>query len=247
MSLLRQGIKALMMSVLPRNRILGRGPLSSNAIALTFDDGPHPDYTPCVLDELERLKIHATFFVVGQAAERHPEIMKRMVAEGHTIGCHTYSHSEPSATSAAKLQDEVRRSLALIEDVTCQRPTLFRPPKGKLTLEKTIKLWGMHQTIVLWNRDPRDYQAACPEGILPWVNQYQPQSGDIVLMHDTHPHCIHAIEPLARIAALSQIGFCTVDEWLSSRSRLGRPMKEELILQTTAAGRVHIPKGRRPE
>lgn len=247
MNLIRQGIKALMTAVLPRHRILDRGPGTANGIALTFDDGPHPEYTPYLLDELERFQIHATFFVVGNVAEQNPAILKRMVAAGHTIGIHTYSHSEPAETSAAKLQEEVLRCLALLEDLTSQRATLFRPPKGKLSLAKTINLWRMQQTIVLWNHDPRDYQADRSQGILPWVDRYQPHAGDIVLMHDTHPHCIRAIEPLVRIATMHQLGFCTVDEWLPTPRRVVRPVPEELVLETTAAGQIPIPKARQPE
>ena len=232
-----------MTTVLPRNRMLDRGPATATGIALTFDDGPHPEHTPRLLDELARFEIKATFFVVGQAVEQQPVLMRRIVAEGHTIGCHTYTHSEPRHTSAARVLDEVRRSLALIEDLTSLRSTLFRPPKGQLSLAKTLGLWKLQQTIVLWNQDPRDYCANPVTGILPWITNYRPSAGDIVLLHDTHPHCIQAIEPLVHLAAQCRLEpFATVDEWLTNRRRIVRPVNEELILQTTAAGQVHIPR-----
>ncbi len=248
MNFFRQGIKSILTAVMPRDRILDCGPATAAGIALTFDDGPHPDYTPRLLDELHRFDIKATFFVVGKAVEQHPALMRRIVAEGHTVGSHTYTHSEPKYTSAAKLLDEVHRSLALIEDLTSQRPTLFRPPKGKLSLAKTLGLWKLRQTIVLWNQDPRDFRAALPAGILPWVASYRPTRGDIVLLHDTHPHCIPAIETLAHAVQQYGLGlFATVDEWLSNRRHVVRPVTEELILQTTAAGLVHLPKEEHPE
>ena len=241
MNLIRQGLKFIMTTLLSRDQILDRGPHSATGLALTFDDGPHPEYTPRVLDELQKHDIRATFFVVGKAAEAYPELTQRIVREGHTIGCHTYSHSEPSLTSSSQLLQEVRRSLALLEDLTSQRPTLFRPPKGKLTLAKTLGLWKLQQTIVLWNQDPRDYCADPQVGIQPWVDTYRPAAGDIILLHDTHPHCIAAIAPLVRLAEQHHLNhFVTVDEWLSTGRRVVRPVTEELVLQTTAAGQVHI-------
>lgn len=240
----RQGVKTIMNAVLPRDRWMVRGPDSATGIALTFDDGPHPEYTPHLLDELLKFEIRATFFVVGQAVARFPELAKRIIAEGHSLGCHTYTHSEPSETKSAQLLEEVRRSLALIEDLTGERPALFRPPKGKLSLLKTLGLWKLQQTIVLWNQDPRDYRADAINGIQPWVKHYQPQPGDILLLHDTHPHCIAAIEPLVQRVIERGLGdFELVDEWLSGKKRAVRPVARELVLQTTSAGQQHLPKG----
>lgn len=240
---LRQGVKNVMSAVLPRERWLTSGPESAAGIALTFDDGPHPDYTPLLLDQLLRHRIRATFFVVGQAVAHFPDLAKRIIAEGHTLGCHTYTHSEPANTSARTLMDEVRRSLALIEDLTGQRVSLFRPPKGKLSLTKTLGLWKLQQTIVLWNQDPRDYRADSLQGIHPWVQEYRPTRGDIVLMHDTHPHCIDAIEPFVQVVADHGLGeFQTIDQWLSGKKRINQPLREKMILETTSAGQVQIPK-----
>ncbi|MDB5338179.1 MAG: polysaccharide deacetylase [Planctomycetaceae bacterium] len=233
----------MMSAVLPRERWLTRGPDTAAGIALTFDDGPHPEYTPRLLDELQKFQIRATFFVVGEAVERFPRLAKRIVAEGHTLGGHTYTHSEPAETSARTLMEEVRRSLNLIEDLTQQRVSLFRPPKGKLSLAKTIGLWKLQQTIVLWNCDPRDYRADPVQGILSWVHQYQPERGDIVLMHDTHPHCIGAIEPIVQVAADLGLGdFQTIEQWLSANKRPAQPRSDELVLETTSVGAVNDAK-----
>ncbi len=239
----RQGMKTMMSAVLPRERWLTRGPDTATGIALTFDDGPHPEYTPRLLDELQKFQIRATFFVVGEAVERFPRLAKRIIAEGHTLGGHTYTHSEPTETSARKLMDEVRRSLDLIEDLTLQRLSLFRPPKGKLSLAKTIGMWKLQQTIVLWNCDPRDYRADAVQGIQPWVQDYRPERGDIVLLHDTHPHCIAAIEPIVQRVADQGLGdFQTIDQWLSLNKRIARSESDELLLETSSVGAVHDAK-----
>lgn len=244
----RQGMKTMMSAVLPRERWLTRGPDTAAGIALTFDDGPHPEYTPRLLDELAQFQIRATFFVVGDAVERFPRLAQRIISEGHTLGGHTYTHSEPAETSARTLMEEVRRSLNLIEDLTQQRLSLFRPPKGKLSLAKTIGLWKLQQTIVLWNCDPRDYRADPVQGILPWVQQYQPERGDIVLLHDTHPHCIAAIEPIVQVAADFGLGdFQTIEQWLSANKRTAQPQNHELVLETSSVGPVHDAKQGYPE
>jgi peptidoglycan/xylan/chitin deacetylase (PgdA/CDA1 family) len=219
MNLLRQVIKFAMTSLLPRHKWMVQGPRSASGVALTFDDGPHPEYTPRLLDELQRQNIVATFFVVGEAAERNPKLVQRMAAEGHAVGTHSYTHSEPRLTSTKTLQEELRRSIDLCANLIGYEPTLFRPPKGQLTLAKTLNLWSSKQTIVLWNQDPRDYQAG-PEGIEPWVNRYQPSAGDIVLLHDIHPHCIAAIEPISQRVTESNLGpFVRIDEWLTNQQR----------------------------
>ena len=244
----RQGVKAVMSAVLPRERWMTCGPATATGIALTFDDGPHPEYTPLLLDELWKYQIRATFFVVGQAVARFPHLAKRIIAEGHTLGCHTFTHSEPAQTSAKTLKDEVRRSLALIEDLTGQRLTLFRPPKGKLSLSKTLGLWKLQQSIVLWNQDPRDYRADSVVGIQPWVQHYQPTRGDIVLLHDTHPHCINAIEPFVQLVADHGLGdFQTIDQWLLSKKRIARRERDDLVLETTSSRQVQIVKQGYPE
>lgn len=219
MNVLRQAVKFAMSSVLAREKWLVRGPRSSSGIALTFDDGPHPEYTPRLLDELQRLDIVATFFVVGEAAAKNPELVRRMAAEGHAVGTHSYTHSEPRLTSSNQLRDEVRRSIELCTNLMGTAPTLFRPPKGQLTWSKTWDLWGMKQTIVLWNQDPRDYQAG-ERGVQSWINEYRPAKGDIVLMHDIHPHCIAAIESLKRTVEARRLGrFARIDEWTGCGSQ----------------------------
>jgi predicted LPLAT superfamily acyltransferase/peptidoglycan/xylan/chitin deacetylase (PgdA/CDA1 family) len=100
-------------------------------VALTFDDGPHPRWTPAILDVLRRHDVRATFFVIGENARRHPEVLQRMHAEGHEIGCHGDSHSWATPFFApARMDDEVRRCLAAVRDATGLTPRFYRPPIG---------------------------------------------------------------------------------------------------------------------
>ena len=193
MSFLRQIAKHALTAMLPRDIIVSRG--VGEGIALTFDDGPHPEFTPRLLDALNAAGISATFFVTGDRANRHRDILQRIAADGHDIGNHTWSHSEPRETSAGQLIDEVRHTRDLIEDVTSRECRLFRPPKGELTLRKLLALRRERQTIVLWNQDTKDYRMSeASDEIVAWCCGYQPASGDIVLMHDNHPHAMTAVE-----------------------------------------------------
>lgn len=231
MNPLKQLVKGIMSQVLPRDRWVTRGDPSVSKVSLTFDDGPHPLYTPRLLEELRRFQIPATFFVVGRAAQEHPELIRQILDEGHTLGTHSFTHSEPHLTSAACLLQEVEQSIGLIEDLTGFRPKLFRPPKGALTWSKIWCLWKQHQTIVLWNQDPRDYRADSFAGITPWIQGYTPRNGDIVLMHDTHPHCIGAIEQLVdRIQQNGLQGFSRIEapaEWGVSPTRSKQCVHQE--------------------
>lgn len=203
MNPIRQGVKSVLDFWLPRSLWIAHGRRDRRSVALTFDDGPHPEYTPRVLDELLACGIPATFFLVGRNAEKYPQLVRRIVAEGHALGNHSYSHSEPRLTSAAALIAEVVRTKALLEDLTGQPVNLFRPPKGELTLRKMCGAWRAGQTIVLWNVDPRDYLARSSAPLSEWSRRYRPAAGDILLLHDTHEYCAPLIGELAGYCASS--------------------------------------------
>ena len=193
MSMLRQTIKGACRSLLPKSFFFTHGNRSSNQIALTFDDGPDPDQTPRLLDLLQKHNVRATFFVIGEKVERHRSLVERMAQEGHEIGNHSYTHSEPAATSTTKLLDEVRRTRDLIENISNRPCTLMRPPKGELTFAKMFKLWQEKQAIALWSVDPKDYQMQSTDEAITWAKAYQPTSGDILLMHDNHPYALELV------------------------------------------------------
>lgn len=199
MSLFRQTIKQAATAFLPSQFWLVRRPASLREIALTFDDGPHPEYTPRVLDQLAAAQARATFFVVGECAERYPELIQRIVAEGHTLGNHTWSHSEPATTNWDQLSGEVCRTRQLLLDLTGQTIDQFRPPKGQLTARKTVGLWGLRQQIVLWSADPKDYRDGCAEEMADWAHTFVPRPGEIILLHDAFPNAIpHLTSFIAR-------------------------------------------------
>lgn len=222
MSALRQFLKSTLKATLPPSWLLVQGPpLASSAgaieVALTIDDGPHPEHTPRVLDLLAAAGMKATFFVVGDSCRRYPDVVRRITAEGHELGNHTWLHGEPTRTSTETFLKEIQQTRQLLRDLTGYDCRLTRPPKGELTFGKTLGLWRQQQTIVLWNVDPKDYAMHDRNEMLRWCDAYQPNNGDIVLLHDDQPYSAIFLERLAA-RKLKQTHFVTVSHWLSRNS-----------------------------
>ena len=229
MGRLRQLVKTSLETLLPREALLSRGHRlhsdqraaspSRCAISLTFDDGPHPEFTPQLLDNLAAADIRGTFFVIGEKAEQHPDIVQRIAAEGHEIGNHTWTHSEPRATTAKQFRDEVLKTNELLCDLTGQHCRLMRPPKGELSPGKLLTLLQLRQTIVLWNRDTKDYAMDSWSDMEHWCRQFQPAHGDIVLLHDNHPFAATAAALPKSLPQFGDVTFCRVSDWLGVRPK----------------------------
>jgi peptidoglycan/xylan/chitin deacetylase (PgdA/CDA1 family) len=170
-----------------------------------------------LLEVLGRHGIPATFFVVGQQAERYPELVRRLAAEGHVVGHHSYYHSEPRLTSARQLLQEVGQTTDLLGRLLGQAPLLFRPPHGKLTGGKLWRLWCAGQTVVLWNVDPRDYALRSASEGLTWFLRNPIQAGDIVLMHDNQPYAAEMLPQLIQEIRNRRLQFATPLNWLGAK------------------------------
>ncbi|WP_222262131.1 polysaccharide deacetylase family protein [Modestobacter marinus] len=152
-------------------------------VALTFDDGPHPESTTRVLDQLAALGVQATFFCVGLNARSHPEIVRRALAEGHVIGSHSLSHPADDHTSPILLRREYREGRRSIEDVVSADVSLFRPPYGYLSLGTAAVMRERCLSPWLWSVDPGDWQAGVTVDAIVSVAGGA-DSGDVVLLHD---------------------------------------------------------------
>ena len=166
-------------------KIINHGPKEEKLIALTFDDGPHPQYTEEILDILKEYDAKATFFVLGKFAELYPEIIKRQSREGHEIGNHTYSHIDIKKSTKDKLLDEYEKTQNIIAKLTDNKPKLFRPPYGSFN-NNTIDIVEMDNSIiVLWSshQDSKDWSNPDVKKI---VNSTlsNVKNGDIILFHD---------------------------------------------------------------
>jgi peptidoglycan/xylan/chitin deacetylase (PgdA/CDA1 family) len=152
-------------------------------VALTFDDGPSVPCTSQVLDILKEHGVRATFFLVGQNVDRHPDLAKRILDEGHVIGNHTYSHRNLVRMSFKDAQREIKMGEESIARATGVRPTLFRAPFGRLTGKVLKYTQEINLSAIEWTISPRDWKRP-PENIIVKRVMSQVKNGSIILLHD---------------------------------------------------------------
>ncbi|MFY4775056.1 polysaccharide deacetylase family protein [Metabacillus sp. RGM 3146] len=157
--------------------------LSPRYICLTFDDGPSA-YTTDILDILKKYEIRATFFIVGSAAEKFPDIVRRIHAEGHVIGNHTWSHPNITHLSNEELQQEIHSTSDQIKEIINISPDLFRPPFGEINHHASAEIKEMGMTTVLYNVSSRDWVQDMDSNSLYWHVILMLKRHNIILLHD---------------------------------------------------------------
>lgn len=213
----------------PASQVLGptlvSGPAAGNRIALTFDDGPAHPFTGQVLDILREARVPATFFVCGKNVERFPEIVRRMQAEKHTIGNHTYSHPALYFKTRGRIAEEIDRTQAAIEKAAGVRPRLFRPPYGGrwLGLFDVLEQRGMR--VIQWSVASFDWEKKRGSDEIARMTLDQLRPGSVILLHDgREPRAPGDVDAASTVAALPAIlegarkaglEFVSVDEFLS--------------------------------
>ncbi|MFB3881223.1 MAG: polysaccharide deacetylase family protein [Armatimonadota bacterium] len=153
------------------------------AVALTLDDGPDPTYTPLVLDLARERRIALTFFVTGEHVRRYPRLVRRIHAEGHAIGNHTWSHEPMLGMSEAEDLAQMQACAVEIKEVCGDQPRLFRPPKGKLDENVVRAAASLGYTVVLWSIAVESHDASTPQQMAERVVK-KVQPGSIILAHD---------------------------------------------------------------
>jgi peptidoglycan/xylan/chitin deacetylase (PgdA/CDA1 family) len=152
-------------------------------VALTFDDGPDPVYTPRVLDLLAERGAVATFFAVGKRAERHPELVRRIVEEGHALGSHSWSHREPGELSSRELARDYRAGRRAVEAAAWRDTPLFRPPKGLWNARTALVTRTAGMRTWLWTVDTEDYRPGIEAGEIT-ERGAAVAGGGVILLHD---------------------------------------------------------------
>lgn len=157
--------------------------MCANRVYLTFDDGPDPEWTPRVLDALDKEGVKATFFAIGQQAQRLPDLIRRVHDAGHAVGNHTFSHRHPWFMSQRTARAQVRDGANAISDVLGVEPRFYRPPHGRERACMNDEAHRCGEQIVLWNVSAIDWG---PLGVADSIEKRLEavKSGDIVLMHD---------------------------------------------------------------
>lgn len=159
-----------------------QGPSSKREVALTFDDAPDDYFTPQILDVLKQEGVKATFFLVGNRIEAHPEIVHRMVQDGHILGNHSYNHANLPKISDVEFQDQINKTDILIQKIAGYRPTFIRPPYGNINEAHIHWLASQHKIIVNWNVDSLDWKGLSSKQVITNIlTQVNP--GSIILQH----------------------------------------------------------------
>jgi len=211
-----------------RGEVVWEVPTEEKIIALTFDDGPHPEHTALILDLLKQYDAKATFFVVGNKVARFPELLKREVAEGHELANHTYTHAYLSRN--LNIKKEINQTEELIYGITGQKCHLFRPPGGIFNerLIAVAKEEGYKVVLWSWHQDTKDWSSPGTRRIVDRVLK-NVRNGDIVLFHDHVEGSMQTVQALETILPeLRRRGYrmVTVSELIQHKKSnllLGKP------------------------
>jgi peptidoglycan-N-acetylglucosamine deacetylase len=182
------------------------------AVALTFDDGPHPEGTPAILAALERLDLPATFFLAGEQVERHPALAAEIVAAGHQVGLHCHRHRNLMRLAPRQVRDDLARAAAAIAGAAGAAPRHYRPPYGILTTPAVAAARRLGCEIVLWRRDGHDWEPDATARSISRRILHALGPGDVALLHDADHYSavgswrrtLAALDPLA--AGLAERG-----------------------------------------
>lgn len=169
---------------LPDRWVLTRGARNRRVLHLTFDDGPHPAHTPALLDLLAAHGARATFFLIGREAERHPDLVQRILREGHTLGNHSWSHPQFERLDLAAQRDEIERTDRLLQGFDGLTRHDFRPPRGVMPRSMVIDCIRRGRRIAYWSYDSLDYSQRSADELIASAHRHPPHAGEILLMHD---------------------------------------------------------------
>lgn len=187
---------------------------ATGGVALTFDDGPHAEGTPAVLDLLARARYRATFFLIGEQVERRPELAREIVAQGHLAAVHGYRHRLQTRLSADQLRADLERALQTIEGATGVRPRHHRPPYGVYSPAGLRLVTGFGLKPLLWSRWGKDWRKfTTPQRIAARATRSL-RAGDVILLHDadfysarnSHRRTVEALRLIAAELERLEIG-----------------------------------------
>lgn len=189
--------------------------ITQKALAMTFDDGPHPSLTPKLLDILKARNIKCTFFVIGKNAQMYPNIIRRMIAEGHEIANHTWNHPALTSRSDDQIRSELKQSENALMAAANYRPHLIRPPYGAInTRIKELMFSEFGYSTIMWSVDPQDWRRPGVSVVTSrLVNGAHP--GAIMLAHDIHPPTIQAMPAMFDQLLAKGYQFVTVSQLLN--------------------------------
>lgn len=185
--------------------------IKENHIAITFDDGPHPEFTPKVLALLKKYNAKATFFCIGKNIETHPDLFKQLIEEGHTVGNHTYSHNNMFGFfSTKKVISELELTNTIVKKLTGLDMQLYRPAFGVTNprIKKALQVVGLIS--VGWNKRSFDTTSINQKQILSRVTKNL-KKGDVILLHDSSLKTVQVLEQLLLFLQHKKLEAVTID------------------------------------
>ncbi|WP_314397272.1 polysaccharide deacetylase family protein [uncultured Gemella sp.] len=188
---------------------------SRKAVALTFDDGPNPNTTPIALELLKKYNAKGTFFMVGKAVAGNEEIIKQVVAEGHQIGNHSWSHPLLTKISLEQAKSQINDTTEALKKASGQDVHIMRPPYGGINA--TIQA-AVDQSFILWDVDTLDWKNRNTASIMKEVRKARP--GSIILMHDVHQTSINALPTVLQYLTKQGFELVTIDELMGDQLEL---------------------------
>lgn len=188
--------KTRLLGLLPARVVTTRRRVRKPSLYLTFDDGPHPEFTPIVLDLLKAHGATATFFLIGNRVADHPDVVRRIVEEGHALGNHSWSHPLMGRLPLSGQLEEIARTDAALAAFDGRDTHPFRPPCGALPANLLLHFAAAGRTVAFWSYDSHDYERLPAPVLLPQLEADPPRSGDTVLMHDDNADTVELLAAL---------------------------------------------------
>jgi peptidoglycan/xylan/chitin deacetylase (PgdA/CDA1 family) len=197
-----------------RHKII-HGDTRTRTLALTFDDGPHPDYTPKLLAILKEHGVPGTFFLVGHMAQKYPDLVKMEFEAGHNIANHTYHHVNLTKIPIEDVAVEIKACGEVLRTITGRSPHLFRPPGGDYNPDVARIVEALGYTLVLWTDDPGDY-ASPGEDIIESRLLRDISNGGILLLHDGIQETLDLLPGIITEMKKSGYRFVTIDKMIET-------------------------------
>ena len=185
-----------LLRLMPNRLVMRHGPRDAATLYLTFDDGPHPQHTPPLLDLLARHGARATFFVIGNQVADHAALLQRIVAEGHRLGNHSFNHPRFADLDVDAQLAEIAQADDALAPWTGGVPAPFRPPRGEVSPRLLWHFARTRRRIAYWSCDSRDYGRGDPAPLVQRLRAYPLRGGDVILMHDDGGCALRMLEDL---------------------------------------------------
>jgi len=195
--------------------ILWKGPSDRREIVLTFDDGPHPVYTPETIDILNLYRAKAVFFLNGQDVLLHPGIVEKLKNAGHILATHGFTHRKLDFQRRSRIVEEMESGMCAVGKIAGKRPGFFRPPYGRFDLRFRRILRHANLKMVLWSLLTCDFRETEPETLVRTVRD-RIHNGAILVFHDGHPNApvmLKALPDILRTVHRLDFRIASLDDW----------------------------------